>query len=246
MIENRELYSFEETDEPVLPEDTEIETEFENAETGPPKFLYQSVVAILCLVITMTLCRQEREWAFWLRQRLHYAINSSSQSTFGLLRDSTFFQNIVRNGSNFIRLEKVTQTLSGPGLPLVGDTLVFEDSVWPVPGNIIKEYGESGSKGLFDSGVIIETPDQARVIAAATGTITRINQNAGGWVVEIDHGMGWISIYQSITQIQIKPNQLVKTGQIIGQLGVGNDGKSKLFFEIKRNGESVDPRIVIR
>lgn len=246
MIENRELYSFEEKDEPVFLEDSGIDTEFDNNETGPPKFLYQLVVAILCLVITITICRQEQGWAYWLRERLYYAINASSESTFGILWDSTFFQKIVRNGNNFIRLEKVTQTLSGPGLLFGRDGLDLKDSVWPVPGNIIKEYSGSGTKGLFDSGVIMEGPERARVMAVATGTITRIRQNAGGWVVEIDHGMGWSSIYQPITQVHIEPDQLVKTGQIIGQLGVGNDGKSKLFLEIKHNGEPVDPRNVIR
>lgn len=246
MIENRELYSFEETDEPAQSEHSESETELENVETGPPKFLYQSVVAIFCLVITISLCRQEQGWTYWLRERLHYAINASSQSTFGLLWNSAFIQNIVRNGSNLIRLEKVTQTLSQEESP-VGDDLIFRDSVWPVPGNIIKEYGGSSQNDPFDSGVIMATPDQARIMAVAAGTVVQINKTAGGLRVEIDHGSGWNSVYQPIVQVQIQPNQSVESGQIIGRIGLfENDRNSKLFFEIKHNGQPVNPRSVIR
>ncbi len=247
MIENRELYSFDETDETAPPEHLEAETELENVETGPPKLLFQSVVATLCLVITISLCRYEQGWTYWVRERLHHALNTSSQSTFGLLWDSAFIQNIVRNGNNLIRLEKVTQTLSQQEVAPVGGGLVFEDSVWPIPGNIIKEYGVSHQNGPFDSGVIMETTDQARVMAVAAGTVFQINKTTGGWRVELNHGSGWNSVYQPIAQVQIQPGQSLKAGQIIGRIGIfENDGKGKLFFEIKHNGQPVDPRSVIR
>ena len=247
MIENRELYSFEETVEPDITEDSDLlETEFENAQTGPPKIIYQSVVTVICLVIAIALCRLEHNWAHWARERLSYAINASSQATFGVLWEAPFFQNIARNGRNFIRLEKVTQTMSVPGMSSIGDVFELEDSVWPVPGNIIKEFGGGDPKNRFDSGVIIETTDQARVIAVAAGTVARIDSIPGGWLVEIKHGSGWNSIYQPISQIQIHQGQLVKAGQIIGRLDTGNDGKSKLFLEIKHYNKPVNPRAVIR
>lgn len=246
LIENRELYSFEETIEPDLTEDSDLETGFESGETGPPKFLYQSVVAVLCLTIAIALCRLEHNWADWARSRLSYAINASSQATFGILWESPFFQNMVRNGRNFIRLEKVTQTMSGRGISPLEGGFVLNGSVWPVPGNIIKEFGGSGPKSQLDSGVIMETTEQARVIAVATGTIAQVASIPSGWVVEIDHGSGWSSVYQPISQVQIRQGQLVEAGQIIGRLGAGNNGKSKLFLEIKHHNKPVNPRAVIR
>lgn len=243
LLENRQLYSFEETDEPEITGDSDRETEFENA--GPPKFLYQSVVTALCLVIAIALCRLEDNWADWARKRLRYAINASPQATFGVLWESPFFQNVVRNGRNFIRLEKVTQTMSGPGQSLVLGSPVLEDSVWPVPGNIIKEFGGEGPRNRFDSGVIMETTAQARVIAVAAGTIARVDSIPGGWLVEIDHGSGWSSVYQPMTQVLVYQGQSLKTGQIIGRLGAGDNGKSKLFFEIKQNNAPINPRAVI-
>lgn len=244
MLENRQLYSFEEADEPEITEDSDRETEFENA--GPPKFLYQTAVTALCLGIALALCRLEDDWAEWARERLRYAINASSQATFGVLWESPFFQNMVRNGSNFIRLEKVTQTMSGLGASPVLRRPVLEDSVWPVPGNIIKEFGGNGLQSRFDSGVIMETTAQARVIAVAAGTVARVDSIPGGWLVELDHGSGWSSVYQPMTQVQVHQGQSLKTGQIIGRLGAGNNGKSKLFLEIKQNNEPVNPRAVIR
>lgn len=246
MIENRELYSFEETNDPAASEPSEAETGLENPETAPPKILYQSIVAFLCLLITISLCRQEHGWAYWLRKRLHYAFNASTQSTFGLLWNSTFFQKIVQNGNNLIRLEKVTQTLSRQETSPAENSFAFEASVWPVPGNIIKEFGESYQNGSFGSGVVIETTDQARVLAVTAGTIAGINQISGGWKVEIDHGSGWTSVYQPLSNLQIKLRQTVETGQYIGRTGLsGNGYRDKMFLEIKYKGQPVDPRSMI-
>ena len=71
--------------------------------------------------------------------------------------------------------------MSVPGMSSIGDVFELEDSVWPVPGNIIKEFGGGDPKNRFDSGVIIETTDQARVIAVAAGTVARIDSIPGGW-----------------------------------------------------------------
>ncbi|NLW46910.1 MAG: M23 family metallopeptidase [Firmicutes bacterium] len=240
MIENRELYSFEETEEtadPIAPEIDSAVTESGNVDAGPPKFLYQSIIAVICLVFTISLYRHELQWAYWIRERLHYAINSPAESTFGVLWNSKFIQNMVRNGNNLIRLEQVTQTLSEQVIFPEDDSSSFEDSVWPVPGNIINEYT---GKGPFGTGVILKTTGNARVIAVAAGDISRIIQVTGGWVIEIDHGSGWSSVYQPITQLQIGINQRVETGQIIGRMN-----SNKLFLEIKHNSRPVNPRTVI-
>lgn len=247
MIENRELYSFEDADDPIEPENTEtgaVDAEVENDESGSPKFLGQTVIAVLCLVITIAFCRNEQPWSYWFREKLHYAINASTETTFGVLWNSEFLQNIAQNVNNFIRLEKTTQTLSELHTSPLNNDLIFRDSVWPVPGNIINEYD---SRDPYSSGVLMETTSQARVIAVATGKISRINRVTDGWALEIDHGSGWSSIYQPIVQIQIGLNQPVKTGQIVGKLGnPGKSGNSKLFLEIRHNGQPVNPRTVIR
>lgn len=240
MIENREIYSFEEAGErtdSVVPETGGSEIEFENGEIGAAKFLRQMIIVVMCLIIATSLCRYEKGWAFWAREKLHYAINTSPESTFGVIWNSKFIQDIVRNGNNLVRLEKVTQILSDQ-VTFPDDNPFFKGSVWPVPGNIIQEYCGNGSPG---SGVVMETTENARVIAVAAGKISRISQVTGGWLIEIDHGSGWSSVYQPITQLQIGMNQQVKTGQIIGRLE-----HQKLFLEIKHAGRSVNPRTVIR
>ena len=240
MIENRELYSFEETKENAVPKASEIDsakTEFENVEAVLPKFLYQSIIAAICLVFTISLCRHELQWTSWIRERLHFAINAPAESTFGVLWNLNFIQNIVRNGTNLIRLEQVTQTLSEQVTFPEDDSIFFKDSVWPVPGNIIKEYTGNGS---FGRGVIVKTTGNSRVIAVTAGDISRISQVTGGWVIEIDHGSGWSSVYQPITKLEIGTNQRVETGQIIGRMN-----SDKLFLQIKHNNRPVNPRTVI-
>ncbi|NLY75797.1 MAG: peptidoglycan DD-metalloendopeptidase family protein [Firmicutes bacterium] len=246
MIENRELYSFEETEDPASTEPFEDETLSEDPTGGSPKILDQLIVAFLCLVLILAFCRQEHGWGGWLRGRLHSAVNASADSTFGLLWNSDLVQSIARNVNNLVRLEKITRTLSRPGSAVKNDSFPA-DSVWPVPGNIIKEYGEFDRNGAYGTGVLIDTPGQVRVMAVASGTVSRIEQTGAGWLVEVDHGGAWRSTYLPLDRIQVRPNQALQTGEIIGRVGLlTGGGRNALFLEIKHNGQPVNPRTVIR
>jgi len=64
----------------------------------------------------------------------------------------------------------------------------------------------------------------------------------GGNTVILDHGQGIFTIYMHLSSFNVKPDDLVSTGDVIGS--VGSSGRSSgphLHFGVKVLGISVNP-----
>jgi len=46
--------------------------------------------------------------------------------------------------------------------------------------------------------------------------------------------------YGQVSQVAVKPGQLVETGQVIGDLTLSNDGKRLLLFSVYKNGNEIN------
>jgi murein DD-endopeptidase MepM/ murein hydrolase activator NlpD len=102
-----------------------------------------------------------------------------------------------------------------------------------------KVVGESLHIGV-DLASLVHAP-----IEAANGGIVRFTGPLGiyGNAVLIDHGLGLTTLYAHMSAIQVKPDQTVKKGDVIGFSGVtGLAGGDHLHFGVAVNGQFVDPR----
>lgn len=83
----------------------------------------------------------------------------------------------------------------------------------------------------------------AKIYATADGTVKKAARVGGfGRMIEIDHGFGFETRYAHLSQMDVRPGQKVKRGQVIGT--VGNSGISTgphVHYEIRKNGQTVDP-----
>ena len=90
------------------------------------------------------------------------------------------------------------------------------------------------------------TGDPVRV--TANGTVTSAGWAGGyGRMVEVDHGNGLSTRYGHLSEILVKPGDVVKIGQVIG--AVGSTGRSTgphLHYETRIDGEAVDPQKFLR
>jgi murein DD-endopeptidase MepM/ murein hydrolase activator NlpD len=82
------------------------------------------------------------------------------------------------------------------------------------------------------------------VRATANGTVESAGWNGGyGKMVEVDHGNGYSTRYGHLSEIDVKPSQTVKIGQIIGRVGsTGRSTGPHLHYETRLDGEAVDPQ----
>jgi murein DD-endopeptidase MepM/ murein hydrolase activator NlpD len=82
-------------------------------------------------------------------------------------------------------------------------------------------------------------------IEAANSGIVRFTGPLGiyGNTVIIDHGLGLATLYSHMSAIQVRPEQTVARGEVIGASGMtGLAGGDHLHFGVAVNGQFVDPR----
>jgi len=93
-------------------------------------------------------------------------------------------------------------------------------------------------------GVDFAAPTGTPIYATGNGVVTRAERNRHGYglMVEIDHGYGYTTLYAHMHEIEVRPGQQVKRGEVIGT--VGNTGTSTaphLHYEVHRNDRTVNP-----
>lgn len=100
---------------------------------------------------------------------------------------------------------------------------------------------------LPNSGISYGKDDSFDVVAIYDGTVTSISQdNLLGTVVTVTHSNNVISIYQSLSEIEVQENQVINQGDIIGKSGVCNiekDLNNHLHFELIVSGKVVNPEL---
>lgn len=91
-----------------------------------------------------------------------------------------------------------------------------------------------------------ETGDPVR--ATAPGTVVHAARHkAYGLMVEIDHGNGLSTRYAHLSAIVVKEGARLPAGAIVGKIGsTGRSTAPHLHYEVRVNGEAVDPRRYLR
>lgn len=100
-----------------------------------------------------------------------------------------------------------------------------------------------------NTGIDFTAKDSFDVLAIANGTVTSVKEdNATGKTIEIKHDNGLISIYQSLSEIAVKKNDVVSQGQVIGKSGNNELDKelgNHVHLELYENGQSVNPELYL-
>nr|WP_255807469.1 M23 family metallopeptidase [Cohnella mopanensis] len=100
----------------------------------------------------------------------------------------------------------------------------------------------TGKKKLH-AGMDMAAPKGTQVYAAETGVVT-VAQTVSGYgnCIIIDHGGGLLTLYGHLSAIQVKTGETVKRGEKIGLVGsTGQSTGNHLHFEVRKNGDPVDP-----
>ena len=102
---------------------------------------------------------------------------------------------------------------------------------------------------LQNSGTDFISENVFDVVSVLDGSVTDVKEDDTlGKIVEIKHDNGYVSIYQSLSEISVKKGDMVTQGQVIGKSGTNEldkDMGNHLHFELYVNGQVVDPTLYL-
>ncbi|MCA0151698.1 M23 family metallopeptidase [Winogradskyella vincentii] len=96
----------------------------------------------------------------------------------------------------------------------------------------------------FHFGMDFTAPRGTPVYATGDGIVKRADNSATGYGkhIRIDHGFGYVSLYAHLYKYNVRVNQRVKRGDLIGF--VGSTGRSEaphLHYEVFKDGNRINP-----
>ncbi|WP_246201791.1 murein hydrolase activator EnvC [Budvicia diplopodorum] len=117
-------------------------------------------------------------------------------------------------------------------------------ALWPVKGPVSHRFGEALQGELRWKGMVINAPEGSEVRAIADGRVLLADWLQGyGLVVVIEHGKSDMSLYGYNQSALVNVGAQVKAGQPIALVGTsGGQGEPSLYFEIRRQGQAVNPQ----
>lgn len=109
---------------------------------------------------------------------------------------------------------------------------------WPVKGRVLALFDESGLKGLE-----LEGRSGEAVHAAADGRVIYAGDGLRGYgnLLIVKHSDRCISAYGHNRALLVKPDQTVRRGQKIAEMGATDAPHVQLYFSIRKDGKPVDP-----
>ena len=118
---------------------------------------------------------------------------------------------------------------------------------WPVSGRVTSYFGGRKSPGGIGStnhkGIDIAAPRGTAVVAADGGTVVYAGWMSGyGYLVQINHGNGYVTYYGHNSSLTVSVGQHVYKGQQIARVGsTGNSTGNHCHFEVRYNGVARNP-----
>lgn len=114
--------------------------------------------------------------------------------------------------------------------------------IYPTNGRFSSGYGYRW--GTMHYGIDLASPSGTPIKASDGGTVTFAGWNNGGYgyMVKIDHGNGFETVYAHDSKVAVKVGQKVAQGEVIAYVGsTGDSTGNHLHFEIIKNGVHQNP-----
>ena len=130
--------------------------------------------------------------------------------------------------------------------PFAGQTAQL---TWPADGPLLRKFGDSRADGRMKwQGVLLGAAAGSDVRSVYHGRVVFSDWLDGmGLLLIIEHGDGYMSLYGHNQDLMRDVGEWVEPGDLIAHVGdSGGKAAAGLYFEIRRNGEPVNPGKWIR
>lgn len=117
---------------------------------------------------------------------------------------------------------------------------------WPHLGLILAKYSAPDRTRIANKGIDISGSEGDAIKSAASGEVVYAGNGLLGYgnLIIINHSDRYLSAYGHNKDILVREGQTVKLGQVIAKMG-RNGLKPMLHFEIRKDGEPVNPEIYL-
>lgn len=114
----------------------------------------------------------------------------------------------------------------------------------PVQGRVLRRFGAPVAGALTSDGVQFAADEGSAVRAVAPGRVVYADWLRGqGLLLVIDHGGGWMTLYGNAQRLARDVGDWVSAGEVVARAGrSGGAQASGIYFELRRDGQPVDPR----
>ena len=108
---------------------------------------------------------------------------------------------------------------------------------WPVKGKVISKFNRQ------NNGIDIRAKEGTKIKAASAGKVVYSGSGLRGYgnLLIIKHNATYFSAYAHNRRLLVKEGAQVKTGENIAEVGSTGTDQPKLHFEIRKDGNPVDP-----
>lgn len=108
----------------------------------------------------------------------------------------------------------------------------------PTGGSVIARFDGVSNKGIDIAGKLGDP-----IVASADGRVVYVGGElpAYGNMVIVKHNETFLTAYAHLSTILVKENAVVRQGEKIAEMGRSNADRVKLRFEIRKNGNAVNP-----
>lgn len=115
------------------------------------------------------------------------------------------------------------------------------DLDWPVTGSGNRRATRTGTSPT-STGIDITAPEGSLVSPVHEGVVAFAGSFGGfGNLVIVEHGAQNFSLYGNLLEMLVNRGDRVERGQALGTVGLAPAGSSELHFELRIDGQSVDP-----
>lgn len=132
-------------------------------------------------------------------------------------------------------------TGSGPAVskprPVADSKIVWR---WPAEGTVSRHFRSEGSAM---QGITLQGELNEPIRAAAAGHVVYSGSGLRGYgnLIIVKHNSAFITAYGYNRELLVQEGDEVSAGQVIARMGLGPAHRPAAHFEIRRNGQPVDP-----
>ncbi|HEY4164739.1 MAG TPA: peptidoglycan DD-metalloendopeptidase family protein [Dongiaceae bacterium] len=138
--------------------------------------------------------------------------------------------------------QRMTQPAGFRNFPAAAQANAANHVFAPARGRILTHFGDPSASGGVSKGLVLETRPGAQIVAPFDGHIVFEGPfRSYGQILIIEHGGGYHTVLAGLDRVDAVVGQWLLAGEPVGNMADPASGRPKLYLELRRDGQPIDP-----